>query len=246
MKLLLLAGTAEARDLAERLAKDERFEVIASLAGATRVAKPLAVETRIGGFGGEEEQEKWMKNRGVEAVIDATHPFAVRISRRTQAIAARLGVPCLQLLRPGWRAGPGDQWQWVETLEAAVSALPAGATAFFATGRQPLAALATRPDVTFHMRQIDAPETGFPRARGGYVIGRPPFSLDEERRLFKDLQIDVLVVKDAGGVADSKLAAARELGLPVILVARPPQPPGDKAASVDAALAWLERITPCA
>jgi precorrin-6A/cobalt-precorrin-6A reductase len=241
VKLLLLAGTCEARTLAERLTGDAHFDVIASLAGATRDPAPLPVATRIGGFGGNAEQERWLSHNAIEAVIDATHPFAAQISARTQALCAKLGLPYLQLLRPGWSEAPQDRWTWVTDAQAAADALPEGATAFLATGRQTLSAFAQRIDCTLYLRQIDPPTQPFPLPRGDYVIATPPFSLKDETNLFKSLGIDVLVVKDAGGRAGSKLAAARALGLAVIVIARPPQPPGDKATSVDEALAWLER-----
>ncbi|GKY87903.1 cobalt-precorrin-6A reductase [Sinisalibacter aestuarii] len=241
MKLLLLAGTSEARALAGRLADDPRVSVIASLAGATRDPAPLPVETRIGGFGGAAAQEEFMKSNGIEVVIDATHPFASRISHRTQAICDRLGLPWLQILRPGWQPVAGDRWRYVDDAEGAAQAIPQGAVAFAATGRQTLAAFAKRADVTLYLRQIDPPSSPFPLPTGGYVVGTPPFSIEDEMRLFKDLGVDVLVVKDAGGRAGSKLDAARALGLPVIVIRRPGQPPGDKVASVAEALGWLER-----
>lgn len=245
MKLLLLAGTSEARALAVRLAGDARFDVVASLAGATRDPRPLPVDTRMGGFGGGENQKKWMLDNGIGAVIDATHPFAARISSRTQALSADLGLPCLQVLRPGWTETSGDRWIRVPDAPAAARAIPPGATAFLATGRQTLDAFTGRDDATLYLRQIDPPAAPFPLAKGGYVVGTPPFSVDEEERLFRELSVDVLVVKDAGGRAGSKLDAARRLGLPVVMIDRPPQPPGDKADSVEAALLWLERIASC-
>lgn len=242
MKLLLLAGTSEARTLAEQLAEDPRVIVLASLAGTTRDPSPLPVETRKGGFGGERQQSEFLKNNDIEVIIDATHPFAARISARSQAICARLDLPYLQILRPGWSPVEGDCWQFVDTIEDAARAVPAGATAFLGTGRQSLGAFVEHDDATLYLRQIDPPSTPFPHTKGGYVIGKPPFAVDEEIRLFKDLGVDLLVVKDSGGRAGSKLEAARELGLPVIMVRRPPQPPGEKVDSVDEALAWLERL----
>jgi len=245
VKLLLLAGTAEARALAERLAGDDRFDVIASLAGATRAPHRLAAVTRVGGFGGEKAQETWLQDNAIEAVVDATHPFASRISDRTQAICARRGLPYLQLLRPGWAEVPGDRWTWVADMPAAAAAIPSAASALLATGRHTLAAFAGRADATLYLRQIDPADAPFPLPRGGYVVARPPFELAEELRLFKDLNVNLLVVKDAGGLAVAKLAAARALDLPVIVVARPPPPPGDKAESVEAALGWLEQLVRC-
>lgn len=243
MKLLLLAGTAEARVLAGRLAGDPRFEAVASLAGATRHPEALPVPTRVGGFGGREAQNKWMQNNGICVVIDATHPFATHISQRTQAICAAAGLPYLRLQRPGWQARPGDRWTRVPDLSAAAKALAPGATAFLATGRSSLGAFATRPDVTLHLRVVDPPEAPFAHPKGGYVVGKPAAIQSEEERLFKALGIDVVVTKNAGGAAVAKLDAARALALPVIMVDRPALsvPPRAQVESVEAALDWLER-----
>lgn len=242
MKLLLLAGTAEARALAERLADDARVEVIASLAGETRVPVDLPVTTRIGGFGGTSEQEKFLQNNRIGVVVDATHPFAAQISRRTQAICARLNLPYLQVLRPGWTPGPGDRWTFVSAEEDVAAVLPASATVFLATGRKTLERFKGLTGHRVYCRRIDPPEEPFPLPEGGYVVGRPPFSVGDEVTLFQQLGVDVLVVKDAGGGSDAKLIAARELGLPVVIIGRPPQPPGEKATSVEEALDWLEAL----
>lgn len=241
MKLLLLAGTAEARALAERLAGDRRVEVIASLAGATRDPRHLPVRLRVGGFGGEDAQKEWMKINQIDVVIDATHPFAAAISARTQVICAALGLPCLQLLRPGWQPVAGDDWRYVDSAKSAARAIPSGAVAFLATGRQSLPAFLSRRDAVLYLRQIDPPGEAFPLPTGGYVIAAPPFSEAGEIRLFRRLGVDLLVVKDAGGRAGAKLDAARTLGLPVVMIRRPAPPPGEKVTSVNAALDWLER-----
>lgn len=239
MKLLLLAGTTEARRMAERLAADATHTAIASLAGATRAPKPLALATRTGGFGGRDAQKKWMQNNNIEAVIDATHPFADAISRRTQSLCAAMGLGYLRLERPGWTAQPGDRWSWVNSTEEAAAALPAGATVFLATGRQSLPAFFARNDVTLYLRRIDpAP---FPRERGGYVVGPPGANEGQEASLFRRLKVDLLVAKDSGGPARAKLDAARALGLEVLMIRRPPPVPGERVQTVAAVLDWLER-----
>lgn len=242
MKLLLLAGTTEARALAERLARDRRLEVQASLAGATRAPVPLGVATRTGGFGGELEQEKYITDNGFGAVIDATHPFAIRISRRTQVICDRLDLPYLQLIRPGWQPGPGDNWTFLDREEDAAAHVPERATVFLATGRKTLDRFAPLQGRRVICRRIDPAAGPFPFPGGEFLIGRPPFSVEDEIRLFRELGVDVLVVKDAGGPVQEKLIAARDLGLPVLVIRRPEQPPGPKAESVEAALDWLDRL----
>ncbi len=242
MNLLLLAGTAEARELAGLLADDDRFNVIASLAGATREAKPLPVATRSGGFDCADIQVKYIQENGIEAVVDATHPFAVQISTRTQAICEQLGLPYLQLLRPGWQPGPEDNWIFVNQPDEVAALLPSEVRIFLATGRNALTGFVNLSGRPVFCRVVDEPEAPFPFPGGEYVIGRPPFLLECEITLFRRLGITHLVVKDAGGVAEAKLAAARELGITVVVLRRPTQPPGEKAACVGEAMAWLERL----
>ncbi len=240
MKILLLAGTAEARGLAARLAGDGRFEVLAALAGETRAPVALPVPVRVGGFGSDAGQEQFMLDNAFGAVVDATHPFAVQISRRTRAICARLGLPYVQLLRPGWQPGPGDNWRFVGSEAEVAREIAPGATVFLATGRKTLANYAGLAGHRVYCRQIDPPEGAFPFPDGAFVVGRPPFTLDDEIALFRRLGVGALVVKDAGGGSDAKLHAARALGLPVVVIRRPAQPPGEKVETVDAALHWLE------
>ncbi|MCB1336499.1 MAG: cobalt-precorrin-6A reductase [Maritimibacter sp.] len=243
MKLLLLAGTAEARALAERLAGNARFDPVASLAGATDRPAAYAVALRVGGFGGDAGFEKYCRDKRIEAIVDATHPFARVMPRRAQAVAARLGLRHLRLLRPGWVAGPGDDWRWVEDARSVTAAVPPGARVFLATGRQSLdgfAELARGRHLI--VRVIDPPQAPFPFAQGGWLIGRPPFSIDDEIRTLRDHRIGVLVVKDSGGPTAAKLEAARALGLPVVMIRRPPPPPGARVENVEAALEWLERL----
>jgi precorrin-6A/cobalt-precorrin-6A reductase len=243
VKLLVLAGTSEARALCAALAGDPRVEVVASLAGETRAPLALGVTTRIGGFGGGLEQEKFIKDNDVDAVIDATHPFAARISERTQAMCARLGLPCLRLVRPGWQPEADDRWTFVDQPAEVALHLPETATVFLATGRKSLAGFANLAGRRVLCRVIDPPRAAFPLAGGKFVVGRPPFSVEDEVQLFTSEGVEVLVVKDSGGAAGrAKLLAARLMSLPVILIRRPPPPPGDRVESVSAALDWLERV----
>lgn len=245
MKLLLMAGTGEARALARALAAMQGVSTIASLAGATRDPARLAVETRRGGFGGAAAQAAYMRAQGFDAVLDATHPFAHRIKARTAAIAADLGVACLHLIRPPWVAGAGDDWSEIDDAGAAREHIPPGATVFLATGRGTLmdfSALAGQGRRLIS-RQIEVPDAPFPWQGGAYLVGRPPFSVADEVALFKRLNVDWLVVKNAGGEAPrSKLEAARRLGIPVLMLARPAPPPGRVVDSVEAALDWVKQV----
>lgn len=236
MTLLLLAGTAEARAIARALAG---ADVIATLAGVTQAPAPLAVPVQVGGFGGEAGFAAFLAARRIHAVLDATHPFASAISARSARICAAQGLPYCQLLRPPWQPGPGDRWVSLASPAAAAAVVPPGARVLLATGRQSLpdfAALGHGRQV--FCRVVDPPQTACPL--GEWLVARPPFALADEIALLADLRIDWLVAKNAGGAAGlAKLAAARRLGLPVALLARPPAGAWQKVASVEQALAWV-------
>jgi precorrin-6A/cobalt-precorrin-6A reductase len=235
--ILVLAGTAEARDLAARLAA-AGLPAVASLAGVTRDPRPLALPTISGGFGGEAGFRRFLAERGVTAVVDATHPFAARITARTARVCADLDLPLIRIGRPGWTAGPGDRWITAQ-LSQAPGLIPPGARVFVATGRQSLDDLPPL-DATLFVRVVDQPDRPLGRP-GDWVVGRPPFDEAEEARLFRDLAIDWLIAKDAGGTGGrAKLDAARRLGLPVLMVPRPPTPLGlCTVETLDEAWAWL-------
>lgn len=240
MTLLLLAGTGDARRLAERLAGRD---VIASLAGATRAPELLPVATRVGGFGGEAGFRSYLAEAGITAVLDATHPFAHRITRRTAEICKRDDVPYLQLLRAGWTKEPGDHWTEIAREEEAANHIPLGATVFLGTGRQSLERFSNLAGRYVICRQIDPPTGAFPFVDGEFLIGRPPFSVADEVALFTKRRVDWLVVKNAGGAASrTKLTAANQLGLPVLMLARPPCGDWPVVETVDAALAWVDAL----
>ncbi|MGW3556890.1 cobalt-precorrin-6A reductase [Streptomyces sp. NPDC000963] len=229
MHVLILGGTTEARALAGLL--HPRVRVTSSLAG--RVARPRLPEgeVRIGGFGGADGLAAWLGEHAVDAVIDATHPFAERISFHAARAAATAHVPLLALRRPGWVPEEGDDWRDVGSLAEAAAALDVlGNRVFLTTGRMGLAAFADRPE-WFLVRSVDAPEGAVP-ARAEILLDRGPFTLDGERELLRRHRIDVLVTKDSGGAATApKLTAAREAGIPVVVVRRPPVPEGVRTAT---------------
>jgi len=241
MSVLLLAGTAEARKVAER---SSGVDMIASFAGATVDPADLPVPVRIGGFGGAEGFREFLADRKITAVLDATHPFASKMTRTAASVSAAAGLPYCLLLRPPWTPEPGDRWTRVACLEEVPSKIPPHAQVFLATGRQSLAAMSDLRAARILCRVIDPPLGPFPLPNGAFLQGRPPFSVADEVSLFREHGIDVLVVKNAGGAASrSKLLAARELGMRVVIVDRPPPPPDAKiVASVDAALAWLDTV----
>ena len=239
-RVLILGGTAEARDLAAELVARPGVDVVSSLAG--RVSRPRlpAGRVRIGGFGGPEALAHWLRHEGVAAVVDATHPFAERISRSAARAAADAGVPLVALTRPGWTPGPGDRWVWVDSLAEAAEALPGlGRRAFLTTGRQGLAAFAGLGELWFLVRCVDPPECALP-PRHLLILDRGPYTLAGELALFDAHGIDLLVSKDSGGgQVAAKLAAARERGAPVVMVRRPGRPEVPAVATVAEAVAWL-------
>ncbi len=237
-QVLLLGGTGEARRLAAALVAGG-VDVLSSLAG--RVADPLLPQgpVRLGGFGGADGLADWLATHRPRAVVDATHPFAARITASAAAAARRHGTPLLRLQRPGWTAGPGDRWTYVASLAEAADAVRGAGTVFVTTGRQGVGAFAALPGRVL-VRAVDPPDDPLP-AGAVLLLARGPFTVDEEEALMRDHGVDVVVSKDSGGhMTEAKLLAARRLGLPVVLVRRPPLPPGvEVVTTVEEALAWL-------
>jgi precorrin-6A/cobalt-precorrin-6A reductase len=240
--ILILGGTAEARLLAEEL-HAAAVPVTSSLAGrVTRPRLPVG-DVRVGGFGGAAGLADWISQRSVAGVVDATHPFAERISESAAQAATVTGVPLLRLERPGWAPGPGDRWLWVDDLPgaaAAVAALGPGRV-LLTTGRQGLAAFAHDASNWFLIRCVDPPGGPLP-ARCEVHLDRGPYTLDGELRLIDGHAIDVLATKDSGGdLTAAKLAAARERELPVVVVRRPPRRAVPSVATVAEASVWARR-----
>jgi precorrin-6A/cobalt-precorrin-6A reductase len=240
-RVLILAGTAEAVALAEACSARGGFEVISSLAGRTRTPNLPPGEVRTGGFGGVAGLVRFLAERAIDRVVDATHPFAVQIGDHAKSACGALGVPRLRLLRPPWRRQPGDRWIEVEDLVAAAHLLPElGRRVFLTVGQRDLEAFAAL-ELWFLVRTIESPGPS-PLRRAEWITGRGPFGVHDEIALLRAHAIDVLVTKASGGEATyAKLLAARRLGLPVVMVRRPPPPPGPIVDTVEAALAWLER-----
>jgi precorrin-6A/cobalt-precorrin-6A reductase len=244
--ILILGGTTEARELAAGLASRPGVRVTTSLAG--RVTRPGAVagEVRIGGFGGVVGLADWIREEQVDALVDATHPFARAITAHAVRAAAATGVRCVVLRRPGWRPGPGDRWHQVDSLEEAARLLPSlGRRVFLTTGRTELAAFAHLTELHFVVRSVELPEPPMP-PHTEVLLARGPFTVADESTLLYDHCIDVLVTKDSGGAATSaKLTAARELALPVVVVRRPPLPDGVTAVpDVASVERWLDLDRP--
>ncbi len=240
--LLILGGTGEAATLARRLAGDPRLRVTTSLAGRTRTPVMPPGEVRIGGFGGPEGLTDYLVRAGVGILMDATHPYAAVISRHAAEACAEAGVPRLRLERPPWKPRDGDRWTLVPDMAAAARAVPAlGRRVFLTVGRQELAAFAALRETWFLVRAIEPPDGRTPLCNCTHIQGRGPFVEAAEADLLRHHRIDLLVSKNSGGAATyPKITATRRLGLPVLMVARPPAPPGDSVAGEEEALAWIE------
>jgi precorrin-6A/cobalt-precorrin-6A reductase len=240
-RVLILGGTTEGRKLASACAPIPGLEVISSLAGRTTSPLLPTGEVRIGGFGGVEGLTDYLRHERIDAVVDATHPFAATMTAHAVAASAQATVPLLILRRPGWTEQPGDRWHRVPDLATAAKLLPdLGERIFLTTGRQSIATFAEVNACWFLSRSVEPPTEPLP-TRLEVLLDRGPFTLAGERALLAEHRIDVLVTKDSGG-GTAKLDAARELGLPVVLVDRPPLPPeAGVAPTVEAALEWLRR-----
>ncbi len=240
--ILILGGTAEAAALARALVErfGDRLRVITSLAGRTQQPSPVPGAVRTGGFGGADGLAAYLRADGIALLVDATHPFAVTISRHARLAAEAASVPRLGLVRPSWRAAAGDRWIEVPDAAAAARAVARLArSAFLTIGARELGAFAGLDGVRFIVRLIEKPREKSPLGDAVFVIARPPFTLDDETRLLHRYGIGVVVAKASGGALPAKLMAAREAGIPVVLLERPPPEPGPSAGSVDQAVAWV-------
>jgi precorrin-6A/cobalt-precorrin-6A reductase len=222
-RILVLGGTSDARRLATLL--DGRARITSSLAGRVRQPVLPPGEVRIGGFGGVPGLIEYLRESGTDVIVDATHPFAAQMTAHAAAASHATGVPLVLLRRPGWAVDPG--WTSVPSLAAAAAVLPGlGRRVFLTTGRQDLATFADLDDLWFLVRSVDPPSGRTPRQMHA-VLDRGPFTVEGELTLMREHAIDVLVTKDSGGaMTAAKLEAARALDVPVVIVRRPPLPPG--------------------
>jgi precorrin-6A/cobalt-precorrin-6A reductase len=246
MRILILGGTSEARELGRLLATNTRFEPVLSLAGRTRAPAAQAVPTRVGGFGGAEGLAAWLDHERTDAVVDATHPFAVNISANAVAATRKLALPLGSIVREPWIPTEGDDWKVVADPIRAAAALGEKALRVLLTvGRLELSAFTGAPQHDYIARTIDpAGDIALP-PRIAFIAERPPFDFDAERSLMQCERIDVLVSKNSGSPETyPKLAAARDLGIPVVMIDRPAKPAGVPLRDAAAALAWLESLLP--
>jgi precorrin-6A/cobalt-precorrin-6A reductase len=237
MTVLVLAGTAEARQLVTALV-DQGVDVLASLAGRTAHAEPLPCETRVGGFGGVDGLVRELRDRGITALVDATHPFADEMPLHARDAAAIAGVPHVRLLRPAWMPGDGDAWTEVADVHEAAAAVPPGSRALLALGRMELDAFRSLEDVLLVVRAVDEPPPG---PWDAVVLGRGPFAYVDERALLAEHRVDTVVLRNSGG-AGALLDAARDAGdVRAVVIRRPPMPALPTVTDVGAALSWVQR-----
>ena len=242
MRILILGGTGEARELAGRLVA-LGHTVTTSLAGRTSRPMLPAGELRVGKFGGVPGLVGYLKMMRFDRLVDATHPYAGLISVNAVAAAQQVGIKLVRYMRPAWVEPEGAGWVRVADLQSAADALPGGATALVTTGHEGLGTILARDDCRFIVRLIEPPEVSLPRyAR--LILSRPPYTFEDERALFVREAITHLVSKNSGGEQTiAKLQAARDTGATVIMIKRPVYGPAIEVGTLDEAIAALHLAT---
>ncbi len=248
-RILILGGTTQARELAQRLAGRHDLAVTLSLAGRTAHPAAQPVPVRVGGFGGAQGLGAHLTAERIDALIDATHPYAAIIAVNAARAAQSAGVPLLALRRPPWVAVAGDRWREVADAGAAVRALgDAPRRVFLALGRNDIAPFVAAPQHHYLVRSVDPVEPPLPVPHARYVIGRGPFGQADDHALLVAHGIEIVVAKNSGGEATyGKIAAARALGLQVIMLQRPVLPAVPAVETIEDAVAWIDHaLVPCA
>ena len=240
-RLLLLGGTREAVELARAFAGNPDVETTYSLAGRTRRPASVPAWVRIGGFRGPDGLAAYLRDEKIDLVVDATHPYAATMSAHAALACERESVPRLALHRPPWAPELRDRWVDVPDAERAARALAGlGQRVLLTVGSRGLEPFSAVPGVSFIVRAVEPPSIALDPARFEVVLARGPFDVESERRLLESRAIDVVVSKNSGGgAARAKLEAARVLGLPVVMIARPSPPPGPRVETVAAAADWI-------
>ncbi|MCF8610585.1 cobalt-precorrin-6A reductase [Gordonia sp. HY285] len=241
--VLVLGGTGDARAVAAALV-DDGVDLVSSLAGRVQSPRLPVGEVRIGGFGGRDGLADYLRGNGVRVVVDATHPFAARITPNAVAACAAAGVAYLRVARPAWEPEPADRWTRVPDVNAAATVVAArGGRVFLTTGRQDVGAFACVDDAWFLIRVVDAPDTELP-PHHELLRSRGPYTVESERELLERHAIDLLVTKNSGGpLTSAKLRAAAERGIEVVVVDRPSEPTSiETAPSADDAAARVRML----
>jgi precorrin-6A/cobalt-precorrin-6A reductase len=246
MRLLVLGGTTEASVLARHIALRQDLDAVLSFAGRTRGLATPPIAFRVGGFGGIAGLKAYLQERQIDAVVDATHPFAAQMSLHAAMACVDLQIPLAVFTRSAWLAQTGDRWTYVEDIPASVRALDGPArTVFLTVGSLQLATFARAPQHRYIIRTIDPPRAidDFPSYR--LILARGPFRIEDEIALMRNEKIDALVTKNSGGAAtEAKLGAARALGIEVIMVGRPTPQAVPTFDTLDDILAWIDHHCP--
>lgn len=243
LKILILGGTTEAGLLARRLADRADIEAVLSLAGRTRSPAPQALPTRIGGFGGVEGLAAYLVREGIDLLVDATHPFAARMSFSAAEAALRTKVPLVAYSRAPWMQRQGDRWLEVSDVAAAAAALATKPRrrVLLTIGRLGIAHFKAAPDHDYIMRAIDPPPDEDMPTNHRLILDRGPFDIAAEIALLQHEWIDLIVTKNAGGASTyPKIEAARVLGIEVVMVHRPVRPDVPLLDDLEAVMAWIE------
>lgn len=242
-RILILGGTSDARVLADELIA-AGYETVTSLAGVTEAPVMPAGQLRVGGFGGEDGLYAYLSDEKFDAIADAAHPFAAQISRHGFKAAERAGLLYLRLEREPWVPVSDDRWIGVPDIAGAVAALPSQSCVLLTIGRKEIAPFLERGDMAGVARMIEKPLLELP-PNWRLILARPPFCMEDERNLMANHRITHLVTKNAGGAqTEAKLLAARGLGLPVIMIARPAKPAGRVFATAAALVVALRQFLP--
>ncbi|MER9677324.1 cobalt-precorrin-6A reductase [Mesorhizobium sp. M0208] len=243
-RILILGGTTEARQLAGKLAARADISVMLSLAGRTENPAAQGVPVRVGGFGGAGGLAAYLRQNKIDLLIDATHPYAAQISANAAEAARMTGVPMVALRRPGWEAVEGDRWTLVDTVASAVTALGSvPRRVFLALGRQEVAAFEAAPRHHYLIRSVDPVEPRLAVPDAAYLLARGPFHEVDERALLESRGIEVVVSKNSGGEATyGKIAAARALGVEVIMIRRPALPDVTSAETIESLAAMVDHF----
>ncbi|WP_429031827.1 cobalt-precorrin-6A reductase [Bradyrhizobium sp. I1.14.4] len=244
MRALILGGTADANLLAATIAR-AGIDAIYSYGGRTRAPADQPLPTRIGGFGGVGSLADYLRRKSITHVIDATHPFAAEMSRNAIAACAQTATPLIALERAPWNKTSGDHWIEVADLVSAVAALPDSPTrVFLAIGRQHIAPFGSRPQHAYTLRFVDPPDERLPLPGADVIVSRGPFTLDNELAMMRARRIEWIVARNSGGTgARAKIDAGRALGLPVIMITRPPLPERPRVENVSEVMEWLGHRT---
>ncbi len=246
IRILMLGGTTEASALAKALAAQPRYDALLSLAGRTEKPAPQSLPTRIGGFGGAEGLARFLRDEKFDLLVDATHPFAARISQNAAQAATITSLPAFCLRRAPWHTEAGDNWRHAASVQDAIAQIgSAPRCVFLAIGRQEAHRADAAPQHHYVIRSVDPvdPQPQLPHAH--YLLDRGPFDVEREAELLREHRIDVVITKNSGGSATyAKIAAARALSIEVIMIGRAEAPAIPTVATVDEALAMINHLLP--